>query len=207
MLQAQAPMWRRILGAAWAALFVAVLVMMSIKLHETAADGYRMLTPLRLVISLPLILGTFLVAKALMRLHPAFRWKPSDLVFGRRSGSADSSLLLVALRAPVFGPIVALLLVANLPTVAMLEEFMFRQGTTSWTGAAVRSLLFGLAHLGMNIPLGASVAIGGTGLWFSWWYFRGGIALSGVMHLAYILPIVSLALVGLAAEAIRHRRR
>ncbi len=206
MLQAQAPLWRRVFGAAWAALFGAVLVLMSVKLHETAVDGYRMLSPLRLAISLPVVFATFLLAKALMRLHPAFRWKPSDLLFGKRIGAADSSLMVVALRVPVLGPFVALLLLMNLPTIAMLEEFIFRQDTSGWGGAAVRSLLFGLAHLATNVPLGASIAIGGTGLWFSWWYFRGGIALSGAMHLAYILPIVSLVLLGLAIEAWKRRR-
>lgn len=196
------PLWRTILGAAWAALFGGVLVLMFLKLHETASEGYRGLTLLRVAVSLPVIVATFVAAKFLMGAHRVFVWKPSDLL----PWKLNESLLVLALRTRFIGPVVAALLLMNLPTIAMLEEYLFRQGTAGWQGAIWRSLAFGLAHLTMNVPLGASLAVGGTGLWFSYWYFRGGIELSGAMHLAYILPIVALSLLGFLLETIKSRR-
>jgi len=190
--------WRLFLGTAWAILFAASLVALVLLLGDYDLFGYRHLSPLFILLNVPVITATFLLAKLLMRLHPVFAWKPSDLFFRKGAGGTEvTSLLIVAMTARWLGPVVTPLLLVNLPIIAMLEEFIFRQGTVSWADAIWRSALFGLAHLAMNIQLGASLAIGGVGLWFTYWYFRGGIELSGAVHFAYILPIVVLGVIGL----------
>jgi len=198
--------WRTHLAIAWALLFAVILTFIFFKLKEFVFVGWRGLNLWFILMNVPAIAVTFLLAKTLMRLHPVLAWKPSDLFFRPRAGAGgESSLLLTAMRAKFIGPIVTLLLLVNLPVIAMLEEFIFRQGTDGWTGAVWRSALFGLAHLGMNIQLGASLAIGCIGLWFSAWYFRGGLELAAAVHFAYILPIVALGAVGLVQARLRRR--
>ncbi len=85
-----------------------------------------------------------------------------------------------------------LLLLFVLPSLAAAEERLFRQGTRSWRQGIVRSLIFGLAHWPMGIPLGAALALSIGGLWFTYQYFRGGIARSTVYHLTYNLLAILL---------------
>ena len=47
--------------------------------------------------------------------------------------------------------------------------------TRTWLQGIYRSLVFGLAHLPMGIPLGAALALSIGGLWFTYQYFRGGV--------------------------------
>src|SRR5581483_1968633 len=85
-----------------------------------------------------------------------------------------------------------LLLLFVLPSLAAAEERLFRQGTRGWRQGLVRSLIFGLAHWPMGIPLGAALALSIGGLWFTYQYFRGGIARSTVYHLTYNLLAILL---------------
>lgn len=94
-----------------------------------------------------------------------------------------------------------LLLAFLLPRLAAVEERIFRLGTRNWLDGALRSTLFGLAHLTMGIPLGAALALSLGGLWFTRQYFLGGANRSTVYHLAYnvvvLMAIVLLLLVPL----------
>lgn len=206
--QARPKRWLSWLGYAWAALFSAVLIVCCLLCGEINWQGYGQFNWLFLLYNLPIVVATFLVTKGLMRLHRVFAWRPSDLFVKRQPGQpAGETLLVKAMKARWVGPVVTLLLLVNLPLLALLEEFIFRQGTVSWTEAVWRSALFGLAHLLCNVPLGASLAIGGVGLWFSWWYFQGGIMMSGAVHLAYILPIILLGSLGVAAYHLKRLKK
>jgi hypothetical protein len=87
-------------------------------------------------------------------------------------------------------PFVALLYFL-LPQLALAEEALFRRGTRTWRQGLLRSVVFGLAHLPMGIPLGAALALSIGGLWFTYQYFRGGVMRSAAYHLAYNLVVMT----------------
>jgi len=187
---------RRVAASVWAVLFTAGLAWLAVTFGDLNREMFRSISPLMVLQNVPAVLLAFALTQMLMRKR-VFRWRPSDL-FIRRSGNGaaaqvNGSLLLVAMRAPLVGIATMALLVFDLPTIAMLEEFIFRQGTTDWKSMLLRSALFGLAHFGTDLPLGSAVSISVVGLWFSHWYFLGGIGLSGQAHFSYLLIIFSLA--------------
>lgn len=86
-------------------------------------------------------------------------------------------------------PFMAVLLF-NLPTLAFIEELVFRHGfgiypTMSWGDAVLRSLGFGLIHCLVGVPLRIGFIMTIGGLWFSHQYFAGGIVLATLSHFAY----------------------
>jgi hypothetical protein len=132
-----------------------------------------------------------------------------------------------------FGPLVALpyalLLLAALPTLALVEEAWFRRGTRGWSDGAVRSLLFGMAHMLVGVPLGVAVfGLGAVGMIFTSVYLRAagrpaaadqrggfpverfasdptqrrGMAQSARLHLAYNTVAIGLGIVALLLEAL-----
>lgn len=98
--------------------------------------------------------------------------------------------------APFSYPVLVLpffaLLLFVLPRMAEAEELIFRRGTRTWTQGVVRSVVFGLAHMLVGVPLAIALALGLGGLWFTHQYFRGGVARSTVYHLTYNLIVVGL---------------
>src|SRR4029450_9106842 len=88
------------------------------------------------------------------------------------------------------------------------EECVSRRGAEA-RGTAVnlgRSLVFGLAHAVVGIPIGAALALSIGGLYLTWCYLEGwketrsqtGALLESTRaHLAYNLTIVTLVLVSL----------
>jgi hypothetical protein len=83
---------------------------------------------------------------------------------------------------PLFHPWVrwpfAALLLWNLPVLAMLEEFIFRHGLGQWpiNGAAdvaMRSILFGLAHVAASGNLRGGIVQAVLAFWFSYQYLIG----------------------------------
>ena len=112
---------------------------------------------------------------------------------------STTNLLMVPLFHPwLIAPFV-LLLAFLLPRLALTEERLFRAGTRDWRRGVVRSVLFGLAHLSMGIPLGAALGLSIGGLWFTYQYFRGGVPRSTIYHLAYnVIALIVIVLVMLA---------
>ncbi len=104
--------------------------------------------------------------------------------------SAAGSLLLSPLDHTWLTIPFVLLLTFLLPRLAAVEERIFRLGTRNWLDGALRSTIFGLAHLTMGVPLGAALAISLGGLWFTRQYFLGGASRSTVYHLAYNVVIL-----------------
>lgn len=111
-----------------------------------------------------------------------------------------------ALAVPVlFGA----LLVVSLPLLVEREEWIFRRGAErrGIFGNTVASLVFGLMHVLVGIPVGAGLALAIGGAYFTHVYLRefratrsrsAALAESTRAHLGYDLVIVMLVLVALA---------
>jgi hypothetical protein len=123
----------------------------------------------------------------------------------------------------------ALLLLACLPVLALIEEYWFRRGTRGWRDGLWRSVLFGLVHMVVGVPLGVAVfGLTPIGLLFTAVYLRAqrtpvpddapwafgtrrfmisdaerrGIDASALQHLAYNAVALSLALLAIMLEPV-----
>jgi len=102
------------------------------------------------------------------------------------------------------------LLIVGLPLLVAREEWVFRRGA-EWRGTAAnvgRSVLFGLAHAVVGIPIGAALALSIGGLYLTWCYLERwretrseseALLESTRAHLAYNLTIITLVLLSLVA--------
>jgi hypothetical protein len=157
---------------------------------------YRRIRPLAVaqsVVLLACVAGTVALLLSLQNPLLNFSWyavllehvsaSPSD---GIPAGGAANVLLEPLSYRWLAVPFVGLLLFL-LPRLALTEERIFRSGTRTWRQGIYRSLIFGLAHLPMGIPLGAALGLSIGGLWFTRQYFRGGVQLAAVSHLTYNL--------------------
>lgn len=180
----------------WAVFTLCVLTLLFVNFHEYNLRMYRNISWVMLVQSLPVMFLAFMLTRKLLH-YRFFRWRPTDLF---RRDQADTtgaavggSFMVSAMRARFIGVAVTILMMLNLPIIATLEEFIFREGTADWSDAVWRSTLFGLAHFATNLPVGAAFSIGLVGMWFSHWYLMGGLDLSSSAHFSYILLIFGLA--------------
>ena len=102
------------------------------------------------------------------------------------------------------------LLIVGLPLLVAREEWVFRRGAEE-RGTAVnlgRSVVFGLAHAVVGIPIGAALALSIGGLYLTRCYLdgwketrsqTGALLESTRAHLAYNLTIITLVLASLLA--------
>lgn len=92
------------------------------------------------------------------------------------------------------------LLYLNLPVLAWIEEFIFREGFGTWPQRTLvqslwRSLTFGFAHMLGGVTVGSCLALTVGGLWFSLLYWYGGLPLATLGHLVCNLIGLTLMLV------------
>jgi hypothetical protein len=122
-------------------------------------------------------------------------------------GVTDKDYGIVSVVIPLF--FIGLLIV-GLPLLVAREEWLFRRGAERrGTFANVgRSVLFGLAHAVVGIPIGAALALSIGGFYLTWCYLEGwretrsqsGALLESTRaHLAYNLTIITLVLISLVA--------
>jgi riboflavin transporter FmnP len=102
------------------------------------------------------------------------------------------------------------LLIVGMPLLVAREEWVFRRGAEE-RGTAMnlgRSVLFGLAHAVVGIPIGAALALSIGGVYLTLCYLdgwketrsqTGALFESTRAHLAYNLTIITLVLVSLLA--------
>ena len=101
------------------------------------------------------------------------------------------------------------LLIIGLPLLVEGEEWVFRRGAElrSRAANARRSVLFGLVHALIGIPIGVAMALSVGGFYFTWAYLRAwratrseeaALAESTRSHLAYNLVIAAIVIVALA---------
>jgi hypothetical protein len=154
---------------------------------------------------------------------PVLGWNVLSIV-GQDGGNVAAAGFQVA---PWYVLPYAALLLAALPALAMIEEYWFRRGTRGWGDGLLRSLLFGLAHLVVGVPLGVAVlGLAPVGLFFTAVYLRAkraqpsdtppaffterfthlttaerrGINASALYHLTYNALAVTLAVAALLIE-------
>jgi hypothetical protein len=89
------------------------------------------------------------------------------------------------LRVPFF-----LLLYFNLPILAWIEEYIFRDGfsfypTQNWFDAVLRSIVFGFAHIIGGVRLRVAFPLTLAGLWFSFQYLNYGLDGAVLSHFVY----------------------
>jgi hypothetical protein len=101
------------------------------------------------------------------------------------------------------------LLLIGLPLLVEGEEWVFRRGAQfrSRMANARRSVLFGLVHALIGVPIGVAMALSVGGFYFTWAYLRAwratgsedaALAESTRAHLAYNLVIAAIVIVALA---------
>ncbi|MBI3633708.1 MAG: hypothetical protein HY226_05465 [Candidatus Vogelbacteria bacterium] len=103
------------------------------------------------------------VARWLSRVHSIFNWSWLGM-----------NMNLLPLLKRYLGPVFILLLMLNLPSITAWEEATFRVGTTNWQTGLVNSILFGMTHCIIGIPVGAGIALITLGLWLTWCYLMAG---------------------------------
>ena len=182
--------------------------------HGEHLQLYRQITPVILLRNAGVLLAVGTTAFALLTLgHPilTFSWYGALLAYSGvgplGGGNAEApfgeegtdavigNLLLSPLDYTWLAVPFVLLMFFLLPRLAAVEEGIFRRGTRDWRDGVVRSVVFGLVHLTMGIPLGAALALSLGGLWFTRQYFLGGVERSAVHHLAYNLIALTALLV------------
>lgn len=137
-------------------------------------DLYSRVRPRHIASSLLLVASTLAAYAAISSAVPATNtsWI-SALSGGGSSGTEGTNLLIAPATLPILGPVFIALLVLNMPLLTRLEERLFRGGTRSYIGAIPRSLVFGLAHCLVGVPVAAGLALAIPGMWFSRCYMAG----------------------------------
>jgi hypothetical protein len=200
-------------------LTVAVLAFVGYRLadaaRQTVSDRghvWRLMTGLRLrhfLRAVPVLAAVMTVASVLLSVPGLdFGWwtaiggEGNPAVGVGREGAAGP---LEAILPIVF---MSLLLI-GLPLLVEGEEWVFRRGAQvrSRAANARRSVLFGLVHALVGIPIGVALALSVGGQYFTWAYLRmwaatgdeeAALAESTRSHLAYNLVIAGIILVALA---------
>lgn len=127
-------------------------------------------------------------------------------VFGVTDRTAGTALEVVVPIAFV------VLLVPAMPLLVQREEQLFRLGAEEWSQPKriARTLVFGLVHALVGIPIGVALALAAGGAWFLAVYLREwrrtgsrreALAESTRAHLAYNATIIGLVLLALAIDA------
>lgn len=166
-----------------------------------AARNWNMIRsyrPVHFLLSIPILGLVITVAAILITYVPVMDknpilWAVSG-VFGG-DGTGQGNVMFEGLRWKYYAILFLPLLLFALPSLARDEEEVFRAGTQNWRSGTVRSVVFGLMHLVVLIPLGAALALSIGGLWFTHQYFQGGVERSSTYHAAYNSIIVSILLV------------
>ncbi|MDD3487678.1 MAG: hypothetical protein PHF35_04895 [Candidatus Moranbacteria bacterium] len=147
--------------------------------------------------NLLVITSIILVFLGLRKLHPFFNWSWWRLFKPKGSDEYENGKNINFIPTDIkwVGLLFCILLILNLPALALQEENWFRLGTITWTQGLYRSLLFGMMHCLVGIPLAAGIALTIGGLWFTHQYFIGGVDLSSLHHTTYNLILGAILLI------------
>ncbi|GAC1405089.1 MAG: hypothetical protein NVSMB52_18910 [Chloroflexota bacterium] len=165
--------------------------------HAGHLQWYRRMTPLMLIQNMVVLAAIFTVAIGLLELdNPIlnFGWYT---VLEQSMGHDDGggNIITAPLSYPLLFVPFLLLLLFVFPRLAETEEVIFRRGTRDWRMGIRRSLLFGLVHMTVGMPLAVALTLSIGGLWFTYQFFQGGTARSTAYHLAYNLLVLVLIVV------------
>ena len=198
-------------------LTVAVLALVGVRLFEAARSSVearaRMLAIVRglrwrhFVRAVPTVVVIVATAWVLIQL-PVLSFGWWTMIGGEGNpvvGVTDKDYGVVSVVIPL---LFIGLLIIGLPLLVAREEWVFRRGAERrGTLANVgRSVLFGLAHAVVGIPIGAALALSIGGLYLTWCYLERwretrseseALLESTRAHLAYNLTIIGLVLASL----------
>jgi hypothetical protein len=198
-------------------LTVAVLAVVGVRLFEAARTSVeahsRTLAVVRglrwrhFVHAIPIVVLIVVTAGLLIQL-PVLSFGWWSMIGGEGNpvvGVTERDYGIVSVVIPLF--FIGLLIV-GLPLLVSREEWVFRKGAERRGTAnnVTRSLVFGLAHAVIGIPIGAALALSIGGLYLTRCYLEGwretrsqtgALMESTRAHLAYNLTIIALVLVSL----------
>jgi hypothetical protein len=154
------------------------------------------------LITIPVLLVVVAAATLLISAWPeVMGWSWLQLLAQPGEKEQGGNLIVSgAIRFPLFGLLFLVLFLINVPRLARYEEDQFRRGTKGWKQGALRSLHFGLVHCLIGVPIGAGLALGIGGLWFTYQYFKGGVRRSTMYHSVYNMILLVLLFVFLAGQ-------
>ena len=201
-------------------LTVAVLTLVGFRLADAARQSFlsrgyvwQLVAGLRLrhfARAVPVLIAVMVLATLFM-LVPGL-----DFGWWTKLGGTGNPVVGVGPKGSTPGPLQTIipvvfvtLLLIGLPLLVEGEEWVFRRGAESRSGAANarRSVVFGLVHALVGIPIGVAMALSVGGGYFTWAYLRmwdatgdedAALAESTRSHLAYNLVIAGLIIVALA---------
>jgi hypothetical protein len=202
-------------------LTVAVLAFVGFRLADAARQTFSSrsyvwqlvagLRPRHFLRAVPVLIAVMAVATPLLAV-PGL-----DFGWWTQLGGEGNPAIGVAPKSATPGPLETIipvlfvtLLLIGLPLLVEGEEWVFRRGAQHRSRAANarRSVLFGLVHALIGVPVGVAMALSVGGFYFTWAYLRAwratgseeaALAESTRSHLAYNLVIAALVIVALAA--------
>lgn len=119
-----------------------------------------------------------------------------EIIFKLEPGVLPSvNINFLGVDIPFLGILICLLLLTAIPHAAEWEEKKFRAGTKNWWDGLLRSILFGLVHMLVLVPLGSAIGLILAGLFFTSLYFKGGIELSSQGHFQHNFIVITIILV------------
>lgn len=140
----------------------------SVVAHFNLYMFFRVLTVLAWVICISLLLYQTI---------PFTQWSWSQAVFGESINitfaplHTGDALLNVVLGVPLI-----MLCIVAIPKLAYAEENVFRKDVITWKAIVGKSLLFGLIHCIVGVPLSAGIALSFAGLFLAYIYRREYLA-------------------------------
>ncbi len=168
------------------------------------------LRPRHFLRAVPVLIAVLTVATALLMV-PGL-----DFGWWTKLGGTGNPVVGVGPKGSTPGPLETIipvvfvtLLLIGLPLLVEGEEWVFRRGAEYRDRAANarRSVLFGLVHALIGIPIGVAMALSVGGFYFTWAYLRAwratgsedeALAESTRSHLAYNLVIAAIVILALA---------
>ncbi len=134
-----------------------------------------------------LFVGLRVNAKLRSLASPVLEWSPLH---------TKANLTLVPLRFRYIWPVYAVVLAAAMPFLALLEEIIFRAGTTTWQrGLLWGAIGFGLFHLTSLVTVRMVIYLMLIGAVLVVAYATGGLLAAFVVHAVYNLTALTLILI------------
>ncbi|HYH49728.1 MAG TPA: hypothetical protein VEG38_09285 [Acidimicrobiia bacterium] len=201
-------------------LTVAVLAFVGFRLADAARQTlssrghvWRLVAGLRprhFVLAVPVLAGVLAVATPLLAVPGLdFGWWTAIGGEGNPAVGVGRESATPGVLETIIPVVFITLLLIGLPLLVEGEEWVFRRGAQfrSRAANARRSVLFGLVHALIGVPIGVALALSVGGFYFTWAYLRGwratgsedaALAESTRCHLAYNLVIAGIVIVALA---------